>query len=142
MQQFICHTPGLSLNTGSIIMKSYLAKVQLSRVSHTVSYHGKCSVQNESMSEKTRKFVQVYLSNFAEILQVRAGFHCGSAAPLLRGTWLHAAEQRGSTVTRHSRYRGRGPHFLMMFTCLRARARAKSNKSSCSGLRKELKVEF
>ena len=45
-----------------------------------------------------------------------------TAAPLLRGTWLHAAEQRGSTVTRHSRYRGRGPHFLMTFH-LPARAR-------------------
>ena len=58
-------------------------------------------------------------------MPLRAGFHCGSTAPLLRGTWLHAAEQLGSTVTRHSRYRGRGPHFLMMFH-LPARARARN----------------
>ena len=62
-----------------------------------------------------------------------------TAAPLLRGTWLHAAEQRGSNVTRHSRYRGRGPHFLMTF---HLPASAKSNKSSCSGLSNELKFEF
>ena len=49
-----------------------------------------------------------------------------TAAPLLRGTWLHAAEQRGSTVTRHSRYRGRGPHFLMTFH-LPARAQNQTN---------------
>ena len=46
---------------------------------------------------------------------------------MLRGTWLHAAEQRGSTVTRHSRYHGRGPHFLMTFH-LPARARAREIK--------------
>ena len=82
-------------------------------------------------------FEKIILFNSRYLL--RAGFHCGSAAPLLRGTWLHAAEQRGSTVTRHSRYRGRGPHFLMTF---HLPARAKSNKSSCSGLRNELKFEF
>ena len=38
---------------------------------------------------------------------LRPGFHCGSA--------VHAAEQRGSTDTHHSRYRGRAPHFLMTF---------------------------
>ena len=42
---------------------------------------------------------------------VRAGFHCGSAAPLLHSTWLHAAERRGSSDTRHSRYRDRARRF-------------------------------
>ena len=52
---------------------------------------------------------------------VRVGFHCSSAAPVLHGTWLHAAERRGSSDTRHSRYRDRARRFLMTFS-LPARA--------------------
>ena len=62
-----------------------------------------------------------------------------TAAPLHRGTWLHAAEQRGSTDTRHSRYRGCAPLFLMTFYLP---TRAKSKRSSSSGLRNALKFEF
>ena len=88
----------------------------------------------------SRNFVRIFvLQNLSTEHFLRAGFHCGSAAPLLRGTWLHVAEQRGSTDTRHSRYRGRAPHFLMTFHLT---ARAKSKKFSCSGLRNELKFEF
>ena len=60
-------------------------------------------------------FMKNKLSNIFKLLLVWLG--PGSTAALqLHSTWLHAAERRGSSDTRHSRYRDRARRFLMTFS--------------------------